>query len=387
MNYPRVAVVAPFGADPVNGVLVAAVATAAAVARQGVELEVWLPHPWPAEGFEAHVARLDAAGVARVVLDPQDPPRRWLRRPALARAAARSVDVVHLHSVFSPHVVQLARVVDCPYVFSPHGGYAAAALQRSRLRKRLALATVERRLLRRAAAVVALTEAEFEELLPWTGRTEVVVVPNGVDHPPDVDPGALRRELSLSDNDMLAVFAGRLDATHKGLDALVDGVAEAPGWTLALVGPDERGDRAGLEARARARGAVERCRFLGLRQGTALHEALAGGDVFTLCSRWEGLPLTLLEALAHGTPGLVSPAVERAVPLAARGAGWVSQPERIGATLRVVAAMDREEREIRRAAARQLAGEYRWEGVGSRMAALYEQVACGEGPVPSQAST
>ena len=379
MSSVRVAVVAPFGADPVNGVLVAAVASAVAAATHGVDVEMWLPHPWPSEGFQAHVRRLDEAGVERVVLDAPAPARPWLRRAALALAARRSVDVVHLHSVFSPHIAQLARAVDAPYVLTPHGGYSAAALQRSGGRKRLALATVEGRLLRRASAVVALTPAEAEQLSQLVRDANVVVVPNGVDPPSPVDPDALRRELGITSEGSLAVFAGRLDATHKGLDALIDGVAEQPDWTLALVGPDDRGDRAALEARARTLGTAKRCHFLGLRQGASLHEALAGGDVFALCSRWEGLPLTLLEALAHGTPALVSPAVERAVPVAARGAGWVALPGQVGAALRAVAEVQPGGRDRYRTAARELAAEYRWDAVGWRLADLYRRVVRADG--------
>lgn len=373
MSGPRVAVVAPYGADPVNGVLVAAAAGAAAAARQGVGVELWLPHAWPAEGFGDHLSRLETAGVPSVVLDTGEPARPWLRRSALRRARQRDVDVVHLHSAFSPHVAQLARAVRKPYVLSPHGAYSPAALQRSRWRKRLALATVERRLLRRSAAVVALTAAEQKHLSIWVAGTRLVVIPNGVDPPPPADRGALRRELGLDADAPLAVFAGRLDVAHKGLDDLVAGLADAPGWTLALVGPDDRGDRAVLEAEARRLGVAERCRFLGIRQGGALHDALAGADVLALCSRWEGLPLVLLEALAHGTPAVVSPAVERAVPVAASGAGWVCNPGRVGATLAEIATLGAEERARRADAARALARGYRWEEVGARLAGLYER--------------
>ena len=379
MRRLRVAVVAPFGADPVNGVLVAAVASAAAVANRGVQVEMWLPHRWPADGFEAHVRRLDEAGVPRVVLHPERRTRAWLPRQALSRAAARDVDVVHLHSVFSPHMAQLARAAARPYVVTPHGGYSAAALQRSRWRKRVALATVEGWLLCNASAVVALTPAEAAELPGCVGRSTVQVVPNGVDPPPSVDDGALRRELELGPDDLLAVFAGRLDATHKGLDRLIDAVAGEPAWTLALVGPDVRGDGAALQARARRLGAGERVRFLGLRQGPALHEALAGGDVFALCSRWEGLPLTLLEALAHGTPAVVSPPVARAVPVAARGAGWVAPPGRIGAALQAAAQLEACHRGSYRAAALQLASAHRWETVGAQLATLYGRTAITSG--------
>lgn len=374
MSARRVAVVAPYGDDPVNGVLAAAVAGAAAAAEQGPAVELWLPHAWPGQGFSDHVARLETAGVPRVVLDTGDPSRQWLRPAALRAARQRDVGILHLHSAFSPHVAQLAWAVRRPYLVTPHGAYSPAALRRSRGRKRLALASVEGAVLRRARAVVALTDAEATDLRPWVDRARVVVVPNGVDPPVAVDRDALRRELDLAAGTPLAVYAGRLDREHKGLDDLVAGLAGAPGWVLALVGPDDRGDRAELERQARHRGVAERCRFLGMRQGPALHEALAGGDVFVLCSRWEGLPLSLLEALARGVPAVVSPAVERAVPVAARGAGWVCPPGGLATVLDAVAAAGQAERRSRGAAAAALAGEYRWEAVGRALADLYARL-------------
>jgi glycosyltransferase involved in cell wall biosynthesis len=272
-------------------------------------------------------------------------------------------------------VAQLGFMVDRPYVVTPHGAYSPAALRRSRVRKRLALATMERAALRRAAAIVALTDAESEQLRRWSGATPVVVIPNGVTPPPQVDPHALRRELGLPPEVRLAVFAGRLDRKHKGLDQLITGLALAPDWVLAMVGPDDRGDRALLEEQASSLGVADRCAFLGLREGSALHEALAGGDVYALCSRWEGLPLSLLEALAHGTPALVSPAVERAVPVAARGAGWACDPSNVGQTLQEIESAGEEERLRRGTAAAALSRDYRWHTVGSRLVRLYENVA------------
>jgi glycosyltransferase involved in cell wall biosynthesis len=375
MRQPVIAIVAPFGADPVNGVLVAAVAAAAAASHQGAAVEMWLPHAWPNEGFDAFSARLEDAGVSQVVLDLKEPARQWLRPGALRRARQRAVDLVHLHSVFSPHIWQLAWAVRRPTVITPHGGYSPAALQRGRTRKRVVGAGVERPTLRRADAVVALTDAEAAHLRQWCARCRVEVIPNGVDPAPAVDRGALRRELGVGPETPVAVYAGRLDQGHKGLDHLVAGLADAPGWALALVGPDDRLDRAAIEGQARELGIRDRCHFLGLRQGERLHEALAGADAFTLTSRWEGLPLTLLEALAHGTPAVVTPPVEAAVPVAARGAGWVCAPDEVGAALRAVAALGADERAERAARARELAASYRWDAVGARLAALYERVA------------
>jgi glycosyltransferase involved in cell wall biosynthesis len=87
------------------------------------------------------------------------------------------------------------------------------------------------------------------------------------------------------------------------------------------------------------------------------------------------LPLSLLEALAHGTPALVSPAVERAVPVAARGAGWVCDPSNVGQTLQEIESTGEEERLRRGIAAVALSRDYQWHAVGSRLVRLYENVA------------
>ena len=52
---------------------------------------------------------------------------------------------------------------------------------------------------------------------------------------------AFRRELQYPREALLAVFVGRLDVHRKGLDVLVRGIADAPAWHLALVGPRFRG--------------------------------------------------------------------------------------------------------------------------------------------------
>ena len=56
----------------------------------------------------------------------------------------------------------------------------------------------------------------------------------------------------------------------------------------------------------------ERVHLVGERHGRRLQESVCAADLFALMSRWEGLPMALLEALSLATPAVVSPAVERA---------------------------------------------------------------------------
>lgn len=98
------------------------------------------------------------------------------------------------------------------------------------------------------------------------------------------------------------VSAGRL-TWQKGFDQLIDMLPLLPGDTHVTVfgeGPD----RAALEQQARYRGMAERIEFSGFTR--ELPAWIAGADAFLLPSRWEGLPNVVLEALALGTPVVVS---------------------------------------------------------------------------------
>jgi glycosyltransferase involved in cell wall biosynthesis len=200
-----------------------------------------------------------------------------------------------------------------------------------------------------------------------------VVIPNGVERPPaHLDRGALRRELQIGYDDLLAVFVGRLDVYRKGLDVLVRGIAAALGWHLALIGPRFR-DMDQLEASIEQLGIGDRIHLLGERHGRGLQESVAGADLFTMLSRWEGMPMALLEALSLSVPAIVSPAVERAIGVDAAGAGWVAEEQDLGPLLSRLRNADRRELTRRGEAAVLLASKYDWDEVAERYEHVYER--------------
>jgi glycosyltransferase involved in cell wall biosynthesis len=364
----RIAQVLPAGAHAYSGVPVVVVQLAVHLARRGHEVEFWLLRPWTAEAAALHRPALDEAGV-RVVAAPER------GRGRLGTLADRDVQIAHLHSVFTPPNALLARRLRVPYVLSPHGGYAPASLRRGSARKALYKLLVERRLADRAALRVALTEVEARDLVAFGAGEPIAVIPNGVTPPPeDGDPAAFRKELELGPRDRLLLFVGRLDVVHKGLDTLVRGVAAAPGWHLVLVGSDVRGGGDQLRSLGHELGADTRLLLAGPRHGPALAEAFAAADCFALLSRWEGLPLSLLEALSHGLPAIVSPAVDRLVGVVEAGAGWSAGPAELGGLLRTLQHLDHAELARRSSAARAVAARYDWVRVALGYEAAYARV-------------
>ena len=362
----RIAQVVPAGAPAHSGVPGVISQLAIHLARRDHDVEVWLLRPRGRQQMPLNGPGLSEAGV-RIVAATSP----W----RLAKLAQRDVEIAHLHSVFTPANALLAHKLRVPYVVSPHGGYAPVSFARGFVRKRLYSAIIERPFLRRAALRVALTRAEARDLEAFGAGGPITIIPNGV--PPiskQVDRSAFRRELGLSEDALLLVFVGRLDVFHKGLDILIRGVAEAAPWHLALVGPDFRGGADWLLRQSRMLGVDRRVFLTGPRQGRALHEAFAAADLFALTSRWEGFPLSLLEALAHGVPALVSPAVELLLGVATVGAGWSAAPAELGPLLRRLQSLDGPERARRGDAARALAARYDWDTVALRYEAAYAAV-------------
>jgi glycosyltransferase involved in cell wall biosynthesis len=343
---------------------------AAALARRDHHVEVWQLHEWTPARYEEQRQLLETDGVLQVPVSS-----RW--RPGKAAASLaeeRNIDVVHLHGAFNPWNTVVSRALRRPYAFSPHSGYDPVSLQRSRVRKALFSVLFERAMLKRATLLVALTDVERAQLRDRGVTGPVTVIPNGVASPPvDLDRRAFRGELGISLDVPLAVFVGRLDVHRKGLDVLVRGIGEAAGWHLALIGPRFR-DVDRLEGIISGLGVDERIHFAGERHGRSLHECVAAADVFTLMSRWEGLPMALLEALSLATPTIVSPAVERLIGVDAAGAGWAVRDEDLGPLLRRLEVEGREEIQRRGRAALELSKRYDWDSVAQRYEVAYGRI-------------
>jgi len=97
--------------------------------------------------------------------------------------------------------------------------------------------------------------------------------------------------------DQVVLTLARLDR-QKGLRYLIEAAAHVPDAIFAIAG--EGPDRAELESLAKSTGVADRVRFLGFRSDVP--DLLAACDLFVLPSLFEGLPLSVVEAMAAGKP-------------------------------------------------------------------------------------
>ncbi len=281
---------------------------------------------------------------------------------------------MHFHSVFIADNVHAAALLRVPYIVTPHGGYAERVLGGSNRRiKRLWLAARERAYLRSAYAVQAVSEAERAELARRWPDLPIRLVPNAVELPdlPESQAG-LRRDF---------VFIGRLATYQKGLDLMLRGFArfarapEAAGFRLIVAGPDWRGDEAALRELAGTAGVADRVVFAGPVFDDAKVRLLAGARAFVHTSRWEGLPLAPLEALARATPVLVTPETNLAELVARLGAGIACHGDEAAIAegfLRLAKADETEHRQMAGAARRLVEDNFTWPRIRQQFRQMYE---------------
>jgi glycosyltransferase involved in cell wall biosynthesis len=227
---------------------------------------------------------------------------RWMGiAPSLPLALARTnrPDVVHVFGFRDPITTATAawcRLARLPYVFEPLGMF------QPRLRKvalkRLLDATVYREVARAAAAVVAASARERDDIVACGVPAEKVHVRgNGFPEPfgPGTVPRQLRVELGIPDQAPVILYVGRV-AAGKGIDHLLAALYELPDAHLVIAGPD---DRHGVSTDG------DRVHTLPMREEPP-HDLYPQADVFVLASAGESFGMVAAEAAAAGTPVIVS---------------------------------------------------------------------------------
>jgi len=167
-----------------------------------------------------------------------------------------------------------------------------------------------RKLLQAATTIVATAEQERDELVAGgLDPSNIVIRRNGVEAPKQLPQrGEFRRRLAIAENAQLILFLGRL-SQKKSPDLLLRAFANLPGEAsaqLAFVGPDASGMRAKLQELARATGVAQSVHFIGPLDGQAKWAAYQDADVFVLPSQNENFGNTAAEAVAAGTPVVVT---------------------------------------------------------------------------------
>jgi glycosyltransferase involved in cell wall biosynthesis len=305
--------------------------------------------------------------------------------------AVRSAEVVHLHGLWQAQTrcgARAARRSHIPYLIAAHGMAEPWALRHKRWKKRVYLALVEAKNLRRASCLHALSRPEIgqlREIAPWT---PICFVPNGVDlaFSDDLPPrSVLEAEFPEIKGKFVLLFFGRVHV-KKGLDLLADALGriatDRPEVHLLMAGNDG-GALSPFRDRMAHLGLSDRIVYVGHVAGERARQVWAAADAFVLPSYSEGFSMAVLEALACRLPSLITTACHFP-EVAAAGGAVVVTPDVDAVTNGLRELLERtpdERAQLGLNGHRLVVDHYTWDRQAERLASVYKWLR-GGGPPP-----
>ena len=210
-----------------------------------------------------------------------------------------------------------------PYIITPRGAMTYEAQHNHAwLKKAVARWVFLNSFINNAKAIQYLTNGEREQSIRMF-KAHHYVLPNGFNE-------QSIKKTDFLENGIRAVFVGRLDMYHKGIDLLLNAIAGIKRqlieecFTLDIYGP-KRYDFYKIDATINK---LEIGTVVSLHDevgGAEKEKVLLNADLFVMTSRLEGLPMGLLEALAYGLPCFITRGTNMKEEVEKFDAGWTCE--------------------------------------------------------------
>jgi glycosyltransferase involved in cell wall biosynthesis len=357
----------------------------AALARAGVEvtvlttdsngdtgqapLDVPLDRPVEQDGYQVRYFRCSPFRRYKFSLDLLG----WLYQQA------KGFDLAHIHALFSPVsscAAAVARSRALPYILRPLGTLDPADLQKKKHLKQIYAALLEKPNIAGAAAIhfTSLQEAKVSERFGVS--TKDLVIPLGVQLPNTNPP------LPITNSPFpTLLYMSRIDpkkGLHLLLPALENLLAEGFKFNFVLAGgnpqdPDYEGK---IKAQVQASPLAEYTTVAGFVTGDRKASLLQQADVFVLPSYYENFGIAVAEAMASGTPVVISDGVYIWQDVQQAEAGWVAALTVESLTNSLKLALENaEERKRRGERAKEYAlSHYSWDAIAQQTIEAYQAI-------------
>lgn len=210
-----------------------------------------------------------------------------------------------------------------PYITVPHGELGKEAQQKKHLKKVVANILFFNSFTKNAAAIQCLSQREYDGTR--FGRKKIIATNGSVI--PDI------QKKNFSEEGIKFLYIGRLDAYHKGLDLMVDAVKQQQdllrktNCNFEIYGPNIFGRAEQLQEMIETAGVSDLIKQYGPVSGDEKRKLLLDSDIFIQTSRFEGMPLGILEAMSYGIPCLVTQGTTLGEEIEEARAGWMANTD------------------------------------------------------------
>lgn len=235
-------------------------------------------------------------------------------------------DIVVFHDFYYLKYAKMAfilKMMHIPYVIEPHGAFGRQAIKKSRIKKLIANNTIFRILIKGSEGFIFTNEGERADSAIFKQKT--VIIPSGVAK--EAVDTLDYKDFSI-DQSPIFYFLGRYDINHKGLDYLFDALDILDNnnerINVRLYGVGDEVETSFIHERMGRMHNVD-IEDKGTIYGDDKKAALRQANILLLTSRYEGSPMTVLDALCYGNPCIVTPGTNITDVIVENGLGWKSE--------------------------------------------------------------
>lgn len=299
---------------------------------------------------------------------------------SLAKALMKEVfdfDLVHIHEIWHhPHYAayKATKLARKPFVITIHGALDPWCLNHKAFRKRVYATLIQKRILKEASGLHAITEEEVKSMSNFVNNQNIFLIPNGL-NPEDFENLPERSEIELLypglKRKKVILFLGRIHPI-KGLDLLAKAFGKLARTRndiiLLIVGPDNYGYAKQVKQMLKIEGVMDKVIFTGILTGHMKLSVLSRADIFVLPSYSEGFSMAILEAMICGLPVIITrqcnfPEVESV------GAGKVIDPDVISLSKAMIELVDNPElcKDMGSKGKRLVMEKYIWDKIADQM--------------------
>lgn len=235
-------------------------------------------------------------------------------------------DLVVFHEVYRKEYIWIAKNLlrnKIPYIIVSHGSLTEEAQKKKELKKIVANILLFNRFINNAAALQCLSQKELEET---KFNERKFIGTNGISVPP-------KSKSQFNTNATEIVYIGRMDPFHKGIDMLIGGIAQCSEYLrnanvrVNMYGPDHSTWHEEILNMISEHNVSDLVFLHNGVEGKEKEQLLLTSDIFIQTSRFEGMPMGILEALSYGIPCLITTGTNLGDFVKEYDAGWVAQTE------------------------------------------------------------
>jgi len=253
-------------------------------------------------------------------------PSFYYREVKCFESFLKRFDLVVFHGVYFFEYLRIYKKLikyNIPYSIKPHSSLMKSALNKSKIKKKLANWLFFKKFIESANGVVFTNVDEEKNSVIWNNKS--LIEPNGIkfDY---LEP--LKKTENMFPGKRF-IYLSRIDFEHKGTDLLLDALSiiqergNLDNIKLDIYGKGDGRQEAVVKKRILELG-NHNIQFKGPAFGEKKINAFRESDIFILTSRYEGFPMAILEALFFGMPCIVTSGTNMSNILKNNNIGWLT---------------------------------------------------------------